>query len=235
MKYKAIMIGGSGAVGSNVLDGLFKSESCESVISLGRKILDLSKFASNINKCSQEIVNFDDLAANWSLFSGVDVAFCTLGVGQPSKVSREEFWKVDVEYAGNFAKLCAEAGIKYFTLLSAVDANHDSTMYYLKAKGIIQERIINSGFKGVFLFQPSLLVTDEVRYGFVQQFTQLTFPLVSPFLPNRYHQIHVKELGQAMVNRTELALSNKEVGVIEFLTYENFKKYAHIHHAKIAS
>ena len=146
------MIGSSGAVGSNVLEGLFKSESCESVISLGRKILDLSKFAGNTNKCNQEIVNFDDLAANWSLFSGVDVAFCTLGVGQPSKVSREEFWKVDVEYAGNFAKLCADAGVKYFTLLSAVDANHDSTMYYLKAKGIIQERIINSGFKGVFLF-----------------------------------------------------------------------------------
>ena len=235
MKYKAIIIGSSGAVGSNVLEGLFKSESCESVISLGRKILDLSKFAGNTNKCNQEIVNFDDLAANWSLFSGVDVAFCTLGVGQPSKVSREEFWKVDVEYAGNFAKLCADAGVKYFTLLSAVDANHDSTMYYLKAKGIIQERIINSGFKGVFLFQPSLLVTDEARYGFVQQFTQFAFPLVSPFLPSRYHQIHVNELGQSMVNRSELALSNKEVGVIEFLTYENFKKYAHIHHAKIVS
>lgn len=235
MKYRAIIIGGSGAVGSNVLNGLFNSSSCESVISLGRRALDLSKFTGDTKKCRQEIVNFDNLADNWNLFAGVDVAFCTLGVGQPSKVSREEFWKVDVEYAGNFAKLCAEAGVRYFTLLSAVDANLDSKIYYLKAKGIIQERIINSTFKGSFLFQPSLLVTDEARYGILQQFTQLTFPLISPFLPSRYHEVHVRDLGQAMCNRTESALLHKEISVGEILTYKDFMKYAHYTYNKAVS
>lgn len=222
MKYKTIIIGGSGAVGSNVLNSLLKSDSCESVISLGRKDLDLSKFPNAGTKCKQAIVNFENLAANKDIFQGIDIAFCTLGVGQPSKVSKEEFWKVDVEYTSSFVKLCAESGVKYFSLLSAVDANPDSKMYYLKAKGIIQERIINAGFKGCFLFQPSLLVTDESRYGIVQKITQITFPILSPILPKRYHQIHVKDLGQAMVNRTELSLLNKEIGVTEFLTYKDF-------------
>lgn len=216
------MIGGSGAVGSNVLNSLLKSESCESVISLGRKDLDLSKFSNGISKCKQAIVNFENLAANKDLFQGIDVAFCTLGVGQPSKVSKEEFWKVDVEYASSFVRLCAESGVKYFSLLSAVDANPDSKMYYLKAKGIIQERIINAGFKGCFLFQPSLLVTDETRYGIVQKITQIAFPIISPILPKRYHEIHVRDLGQAICSRSELALLNKEIGVFEFLTYKDF-------------
>ncbi len=226
MKYKAIVIGGSGAVGSNVLNQLFNSESCESVIFLGRKNLDLTKFSGNTSKCKQEIVDFDNLAANQSLFQGIDTAFCTLGVGQPSKVSKEEFWKIDVEYASSFSKLCAESSVRYFSLLSAVDANPDSKVHYLKAKGILQERIIHSGFKGVYLFQPSLLVTNEDRYGIVQKLTQLTFPLISPLLPARYHQIHVKDLGYAMCNRSEIALTNKEVGVVEFLTYKDFLKYS---------
>ncbi len=222
MKFKAVIIGGSGAVGSNVLNALFQSESCQSVISLGRKEIDTSKFTGNFSKCKQSIVNFDNLAANQDLFQGIDVAFCTLGVGQPSKVSKEEFWKVDVEYASSFAKLCAQSGVKYFNLLSSADANPDSKVHYLKAKGILQDRIINLGFKGTFLFQPSLLVTDEPRYGILQNLTQLTFPLISNFLPNRYHEIHVKDLGKAMFKRSEMALINKEVAVIEFLTYIDF-------------
>jgi uncharacterized protein YbjT (DUF2867 family) len=225
MKYKAVIIGGSGAVGSNILNRLFSSESCESVISLGRKSLDLSKYIGNTNKCIQQTVDFENISANKELLSGIDAAFCTLGVGQPSKVSKEEFWKVDVEYASSFASLCAEAGVRYFSLLSAVDANPDSQVHYLKAKGIVQERIIHAGFKGVYIFQPSLLVTDEDRYGFGQKITQITFPFISPFLPSRYHQIHVRDLGNAMSNRTETAISNKEVGVVEILTYKDFLKH----------
>lgn len=224
MKYKAIIIGASGAVGSNVLNGLLQSELCESVISLNRRNLDLNKLKWNTSKFRQEIVDFNNLANNQNLFQGIDSAFCTLGVGEPSKVSKEEFWKVDVEYATSFARLCAESGVKYFSLLSAVDANHDSKMYYLKAKGILQERIINIGFKGVFLFQPSLLVTDKDRYGILQKITQITFPIFTPLLPAKYHQIHVRDLGLAMCNRTETALNNKEVSIVEFLTYKDFLK-----------
>ena len=34
---------------------------------------------------------------------GCDAAFCTLGLGQPRKAPKEEFWQVDVEWAGAFA------------------------------------------------------------------------------------------------------------------------------------
>ena len=72
MKFKAVIIGGSGAVGSNVLNALFQSESCQSVISLGRKEIDTSKFTGNFSKCKQSIVNFDNLAANQDLFQGIE-------------------------------------------------------------------------------------------------------------------------------------------------------------------
>ena len=41
--------------------------------------------------------------------------------------------------------------------------------YITSKKGILQERIMHAGFKGVYVFQPSLLVTDEDRYGFGQK------------------------------------------------------------------
>lgn len=224
MKYKAVILGASGAVGSNLLANLLESSSCESVLSLGRRNIDLEKLSPNFSKCKQEIIDFNNFKISNEMLSGFDAAFCTLGIGQPSKVSREEFWKIDVEQVSRYAKECASAGIKYFSLLSAVDANSESNVFYLKAKGTIQEMVIHAGFKGVYIFQPSLLATDTARYGFTDKLAQFAFPIIAPILPSRYHHIHVKTLGKAMCNRTEKAISSKEVGVSEFLTYEDFLK-----------
>ncbi|HMW05095.1 MAG TPA: hypothetical protein PK079_23285 [Leptospiraceae bacterium] len=225
MKYRAAILGASGAVGSSLLTHLLDSSNCETILSLGRRSIDLEKLSPNFSKCKQEIIDFENFTIPSDLLSGIDSAYCTLGIGQPSKVSKEEFWKIDVEYVSRYAKLCADAGVRYFSLLSAVDANSDSNVYYLKAKGVLQERVIHSGFKGVYIYQPSLLATDQARYGFFDSLVQFTFPLIAPILPSRYHQIHVKSLGKAMCTRAEKAITSKEVGVTEFLTYNDFLKH----------
>ena len=84
-------------------------------------------------KLALEEVDLSELeTATTELASGCDLAFMTMGIGQPRKVSREVFRRVDLEYAAAFAKGSAAAGIRHISMLSSVGANLDSRSYYLR-------------------------------------------------------------------------------------------------------
>lgn len=69
------------------------------------------------------------------------IAFCTLGVGQPSKVSKEELHRVDVEYSSAFAQACRQAGVEHISLLTAVNTSADSSLYYSRVKAEVPGRL----------------------------------------------------------------------------------------------
>lgn len=136
---------------------------------------------------------------------GASVAFSTLGVGQPRKVSREELWQVDVGYNATFAQGCRSAGIRHFSLLGAVGTDPASRSYYLRTKAKAEKAITAQGFKRASFFRPSLLVTREIRYGLQDRVTQALFPRISRWLPPRWHEIRVEELARAMRLNAERA------------------------------
>jgi uncharacterized protein YbjT (DUF2867 family) len=91
--------------------------------------------------------------------SGHDTAVCCLGVGEPSKTSKEEFIKIDKTAVLDFATACKAAGVRHFQLLSAVGADATSRSFYLKTKGELQNAIIALGFERTSFFQPSMILT----------------------------------------------------------------------------
>ena len=70
-------------------------------------------------------------------------AICTLGVGQPSKMSKEEFLKIDKQAVLDFAVSCKNNGIKHFQLLASVSINANSSSFYLRSKGELVEWLLH--------------------------------------------------------------------------------------------
>ena len=195
-RYRASVIGATGAVGSALVRELVASPRCDGVVALSRRQTDALGASP---KLAAHVVDLAQLeAATRELAAGCDAAFCTLGLGQPSRASFEEFWRVDVEYAGAFARGAAQAGAQHITLLSSVGADPASRTRYLRVKGSAEQMMERSGIPRVSLFRPSLLVTREIRYGLKDRVTQALFPLIAPLLPARYHQIRVEDLARAM-------------------------------------
>jgi uncharacterized protein YbjT (DUF2867 family) len=194
--YRASVVGATGAVGSALVRELIASPRCERVVALSRRQTDA---LGTSTKLTVHVVDLAQLeAATRERTAGCDAAFCTLGLGQPSRASFEEFWRVDVEYAGAFARGAAQAGAQHITLLSSVGANAASRTRYLRVKGSAEQMMERSGIPRVSLFRPSMLVTRTIRYGLQDRVMQALFPLVAPLLPARYHQIRVEDLARAM-------------------------------------
>jgi len=217
--YDAVVIGATGAVGGALARALLHSPACRRVVALSRRPFTALDAAPGRSKLELHVVDYADLEAQAAAHArGCAVAFCAVGIGQPRKVSAEEFRRVDVEYAGAFARGAVAAGARHVSLLSAVGANAASRNRYIRTKGDAEQAVIAAGARRTSLFRPSLLVTREIRYGVQDRLTQALFPLLAPVLPRRLHQITVEDLGRTMQLNAE---SGSGSGV-EYLYYPDY-------------
>lgn len=221
--YSAIIIGGTGAVGGAALSTLLTSEWCTSVTAIVRRPVDIfdgmdRAALAGRDKLTVEQVDYEDLERETArLAEGTDVAFCTVGIGQPRKADPALFRKVDVEYAGAFARGCAAGGVRHISLLSSVGTKEGSRNRYIRVKADAERAVTEAGCARTSLFRPSVLVTDEIRYGLQDRITQAVFPTMARLFPLKYRQIHVRQLGRAMVLNAERSGSG-----VEILRYPEF-------------
>ena len=191
------MIGATGAVGSETLQTLLQMPEIERLTLLGRRITE--DLESNI--LHQHKVNLFDSSSYAELLSGHDVAICTLGVGQSSKISKEDFLKIDKIAVLDFAKACKKAGVTHFELLASVGISSKSSSFYLRTKGELVEELEQLNFENLSFFQPSMILTPNNRYGFSQGVLLKVWLLLKPFLIGslrKYRGVHVETLGKAI-------------------------------------
>jgi len=219
--FAVVMLGASGAVGTQALSALLQMSSVKRISLLGRRPVP------NISKdyVKQHKIDIFNPASYTALLPGHDTAICTLGVGQPSKMSREEFLKIDKLAVIDFAKACKAAGVKHFELLSSVGINSKSASFFLRAKGELVDELKALNFDRLSIFQPSMILTPTNRYGIAQGLTLFFWPLLTPLLQGglkKYRGIKVEKLGKAFAKNL-LRKGEK----LEMLTWVDFEHLAH--------
>jgi uncharacterized protein YbjT (DUF2867 family) len=215
---RVAIMGASGAVGSAVLAELQSMPQVQTITALVRRPLNL-KNAHNVREQQVDVTAPETYTR---FLIGHDAAICTLGVGQPSKVSVEEFKRIDHDAVLDFARACKAAGIRHFSLLSSVASDANARNTYLKSKGALRDAIAALGFERFSIYQPSMLITRENRYGFMQGVLLTVFPLLNPLLLGglqKYRGVAVEDLGRAMARNIE----TRNAG-LEILHYPDFMK-----------
>ena len=158
---KALVLGGTGLVGKDVINLLLKDDRYEKVVSLVRGSLSLEH-----EKLLQLEIDFTHLD-QWAEHFCADHLFCCLGTTIKKAKSKENFEKVDYEYVLRAAKLLNKNGGKHFILVSAMGANSKSSIFYNRVKGRVEEDILKLGLPQVTIVRPSLLLgsREETRPG----------------------------------------------------------------------
>jgi nucleoside-diphosphate-sugar epimerase len=191
------ILGHTGAVGGEVLKALLKKDMVKTLVLLGRRKLVVEP----IPKVKSYIVDILDAKSYKENLIHVDCAICTLGVGQPSKVSKENFIQIDKNAVIIFAKACKEAGVKHFQLLGSVSSSSRSKSFYLRTKGELIEELEKLNFERLSIFQPSMILTPSNRYGLSQGITLKVWPVLDYFLIgklSKFKGVKVHVLGTAI-------------------------------------
>lgn len=213
-----VMMGATGAVGTQVVQALMATNQVNQLTLLGRRPL---KGYTKPTVFQHKISIFEpDSYQKW--LPNHEVAICTLGVGEPSKMSKDDFLKIDKQAVLDFAKGCKKAGVKHFSLLSSVGIDAQSRSFFLRAKGELVEAIKALQFDRFSIFQPSMILTPENRYGFSQAVVLTVWPLLKPVLIGglrKYRGVKVETLGKAMAKNIFIQKSG-----VEYLQWNDFQE-----------
>jgi len=147
----AILIGATGATGSEVLNQLLRDTSYSKVIVFSRRpIVAVSQ------KLEVHVVNFDEIS-NWSNLIKGDVLFSALGTTLKVAGSKSNQFKIDYTFQYEVAKRASQNEVEAYVLVSSYGANEKSGIFYPRMKGQLDKAIQDLNFKQIHIFRPGIL------------------------------------------------------------------------------
>lgn len=190
----ALLIGATGATGTDLLKKLLNDTSFDEVAVFVRKPIAVTN-----DKLKVHVVDFDR-PEEWNHLVKGDVAFSCLGTTLKAAGSKEAQRKVDYDYQYNFARTAKENNVAHFILVSSFGANSKSDFFYSQIKGELEDAVKKLTFKKTTIFNPGMLQrknTDRPGEVIAQKVLQFINMLG---LFKKHKPLPTEVLAQAMMN-----------------------------------
>lgn len=211
----AIVLGGSGSVGTALLRELFKDDGFDAVVTLARRSLPeavaMARAAGRtlVEKLVPDMTPASLAAATLAAAQAAEgdvEGFSVLGVGAgTAKLTLEEHRAVDVLLNEAFARGLRDSGkVRHLAFMSAVGADPTASASgngaagmprYNRVKGESEEAVRASGPALVSVFRPAMIIGSQHTPWLLEK----GLPLLSFVTPGKYKSIRVEQIAQAMI------------------------------------
>lgn len=196
-----LLAGATGLTGEHLLDRVLNEPTVQRVLVPTRRPLAEHPHLEN------PVGPLQSLLAD--LHGPVDIAFCCLGTTIKQAGSQEAFREVDHQLIVAYAERALALGARHLLLISAIDADPQSSVFYNRVKGETEQALRAQGWPQLTIARPSLLIGDRVEARLAER---IAGPL-SKLIPGKYHGIEALQLARAL---WRLALEEGEgVRVVE--------------------
>ncbi len=157
----ALLFGASGLIGGHCLRQLLAHEAYGEVRVFARR----ADFAAH-PKLKVYQFDFEAMEAHRADIRGNDV-FIALGTTARKAGGKAGFYRVDFTYCYEAARLALENGASQLMLVTSVEADPASPLFYFRVKGELEQAVQSLPYWGIRIFQPSLLLgkRDEFRWS----------------------------------------------------------------------
>jgi uncharacterized protein YbjT (DUF2867 family) len=211
----AIVLGGSGSVGTALLRELLHDDDFDAVIALSRRSLpDAGAVANAAGRRLVETLVPDMTPA--ALYAATREAarevdgdlegFSVLGVGAgTAKLTLDEHRAVDVALNEAFARALRDSGkVRHLAFMSAAGANPTAKASgsgaagmsrYNRVKGESEEAVRATGPQIVSVFRPGMIIGSRHTPWILEK----ALPLFSFLTPAKYRSIRADEIAKAMI------------------------------------
>jgi uncharacterized protein YbjT (DUF2867 family) len=209
----ALVLGGTGMVGSELVKYLIEDEKYNKVVLIGRRPSGIHH-----SKVKDLLVDFDK-PDEWRQLIKGSVLFSAFGTTIKKAGSQENQYRIDYNYQYRVAEAAAHNKVDSYVIISSLGADFNSKVFYSKMKGELDRDVKALDFENVLNLKPSLLLGNrkEVRTG--ESLGAIIGTLIKyvPYL-SKFRPIQAKVVAKAM-----LVASANYKGSREFVADELFK------------
>ncbi|MCU1737035.1 MULTISPECIES: NAD(P)H-binding protein [Pseudomonas] len=196
-----LLAGATGLTGEHLLDRLLNEPTVTRVLAPSRR--PLAEHPHLENPVGDPAIFLPQLSGR------VDLAICCLGTTIKLAGSEEAFRAVDHDMVVAFGKRAREMGARHLIVVSAIDADPKSKVFYSRVKGEMEQSLRAQNWPQLTIARPSLLLGERIEPRLAEQ---LAAPL-SKLIPGKYRGIEACQLARAL---WRLALEEQDgVRVVE--------------------
>lgn len=202
MPETAIVLGATGAVGTQLVTQLSQRNNVAHVILITRREvnLELDFPEATPSKVQTHIVDFEQLEQQTTpLIPSGSVAFVALGTTKKQAGSEEAFRRIDHDLVLAFARACKAAEVSRLGVVTAHGANPRSVSFYNRVKGDVERDIQALALPSVFFARPSLLLGRPDDGRFTEKLASVLLAPTASLLPKSVRPISVECVAAAMV------------------------------------
>lgn len=203
---KAIVIGATGLVGSELLKQLLNEPRFAEVSVFTRRATGLKQA-----RLTEHLVDFDS-PDEWNHLVQGDVLFSCMGTTLKKAGSKEKQWTIDFSYQLNAAQAAAYNQVTTCILISSAGADKNARVFYSRMKGELDEAVQKLPFQHCYILRPSLLLGNRKEKRTSERIAKLILPLVTRFAFKKYRPIEDKTVARAVI---ELALNRPSKTIYE--------------------
>ncbi len=206
-EFAAMILGGTGQVGSATVVELLAIQECREVVMVTRKPIAPRSRVRNVvlDTGATDFAERTATLAREVLDQGPVSAVSCVGVGSGSMSwSEEELQRLELGVVGAFARGCHVAGIAQFCLLSAVGSTARSRFRYVRIMGMKEDTVRNIGFTRLAIFRPGIIVGNA--------HTPAWTTWLGSLVPGSFGNIDQQILGRSIA--AEIALHSREAGEV---------------------
>ena len=191
---KALLLGSTGLVGSELLSLLLNHDQINEVVIFVRRSTGITH-----PKLKEHLVDFDK-PDEWQHFVRGDVLFSAFGTTIKKAGSQQTQRTIDFTYQYKMAQAASQNKVPVYVLISAPGANPKSSIFYNRIKGELDESVKALPFEKIRILKPSLLIGQRTEKRAGEQLAARLGPMITR-LPGlrKFRPIPAKIVAQAMI------------------------------------
>lgn len=194
-------MGGSGMVGSKLMEELVLNKAYRNILSIGR-----TRPAIKSDKVEHLTMDFKEIQFPDARIKGHDL-FIAFGTTRARAGSKRKFKEVDYDYPLNVIKSAYANGVNQVLLVSAVGADPDSLFFYSRIKGYLELALCKKKFWSTHIFRPSLLLGDRNKNRFGESIAQVLgkgLNILTGGMVYKYKPVEAEVVARAMIMAAQM-------------------------------
>jgi len=202
MNQTAIVFGATGLVGKELIFELLESIQYVKIKAVVRNTLPIAhpKLEQMIVKDFMKLNDYaDQLTA--------DTFFCCIGTTIKTAGSQEAFQKIDLGIPLKIATIAESIKVPNLIVVSSIGANAQSSNFYLRTKGEMEQKVQAIYHGNLKFAQPSFLIGNRSEFRFGEKVAQIlnaTFGILMLGPLAKYKGIHACDVARSMIKLPEL-------------------------------
>ncbi|PID94178.1 MAG: nucleoside-diphosphate sugar epimerase [Bacteroidetes bacterium] len=222
MKKTAIILGATGLTGSHLLDFLLNSDDYEKVKVFTRRAT--GKTHPKLEEITCDVLKLKEQTDKFI----ADEVFVCIGTTRAKTPDKNLYHAIDYGIPVTSAKLAERNNIQTFSVVSAVGADVNSSIFYSRTKGEMERDILKCDIPNILIYRPSIIYGNRKDNRLGEKIGTVLIKGLQFLLFGKLKKYRAISGKDKMKSIEEIKASCKEIDKVLFEAEKEFKEIEEI-------